>query len=158
MTLNKKKTLTMDLEGYKVNTIPLDILVTDKARPDLVLVDRSSSPNSVTIVELTIPWDGTLEKARDRKELCYTWLQTDIKRRGFPCNLPPLEIGARGLVTSRNKGTITHLCQLVGERKISKLLSNMSRLALLGSYAVWCARKSEEWTSGRLLKPQSSIQ
>ena len=55
MTLNKKKTLTMDLEGYKVNTIPLDILVTDKARPDLVLVDRSSSPNSVTIVKLTIP-------------------------------------------------------------------------------------------------------
>ena len=59
MTLNKKKTLTMDmyadLEGYKVNTIPMDILVTDKARPDLVLVDRSSSPNSVTIVDLTIP-------------------------------------------------------------------------------------------------------
>ena len=109
------------------------ILETEKARPDLVIVDRSSSPNSATIVELTTPWDGSVEKAKDRMELIYTWLQTDIKKRGFRCNLLPLEIGARMLVTKRNKGTITHLCQLVGDKKISKLISNMSKLALLGS-------------------------
>ena len=83
-----------------------------------------------------------MEKDRYRKELRHTWLQTDIKRRGFPCNLLSLEIGARGLVISRNKKSIIHLCQLVGERKISKLISNMNKLALLDSYTVWCARKS----------------
>ena len=97
----------------------MDILVTEKARRDLVIVDRSSSPNSVTIVEQTIPWDQSVEKSMDWKQLRCTWLlQTNIKKRGFRCNLVALEIGARGLVTSRNKGMITHLCQLVREKKI----------------------------------------
>ena len=64
-----------DLDGARVNggTLPPDILVT-ASRPDLVLVDRSTTPCSVELVELTVPWDSGAEGARVRKELRYATL------------------------------------------------------------------------------------
>ena len=143
-----------DLEGSRVNgvTIPPDILVT-ASKPDLVIVDRSSQHTKVNLVELTVPWDSGAEGARLRKELRYDSLVEEIKENGFQCSHTTLEIGARGLITQRNKSTITWLCSLGKERKIRKVISNCSKLALLGSYSIWVARRSQDWTSGTLLKP-----
>ena len=133
-------------------TIPPDILVTS-SKPDLVIVDRSSGQTKVNLVELTVCWDSGAEGARLRKELRYSSLVEDIKENGFQCNHTTLEIGARGLINQRNKSTITWLCSLAKERKIKKVISTCSKLALLGSYSIWVARRSQDWTAGSLLKP-----
>ena len=143
-----------DLEGARVNgvTIPPDILVT-ASKPDLVLVDRSATPTRVDLVELTVPWDSGAEGARVRKELRYATLVEDIREQGLQCHHTTLEIGARGLINPRNRGNIAWLCSLAREGKVKRVTSTLSRLALLGSYSIWVARRSQDWTSGSLLKP-----
>ena len=143
-----------DLQGSRVNgvTIPPDILLTS-SKPDLVLVDRSSTPARVDLVELTVPWDSGAEGARLRKEVRYSSLVQDIKEKGFQCFHTTLEVGVRGHITPRNKSTLTWLCSLAKDKKVSKFVSTTSKLALLGSYSVWAARRSPDWSPGNLLKP-----
>ena len=147
--------------GSRVNgvTIPPDIL-TATSKPDLVLVDRSAqrkqltaNPIRVDLVELTVPWDSGAEGARLRKEARYASLVEDIREKGLQCHHTTLEIGARGLINPRNRGNISWLCSLARERKIKRVTSNLSKLALLGSYCICVARRSQDWTSGSLLKP-----
>ena len=82
-----------DLEGCKINgdTVPPDILVTDLARPDMVIVNLKSSPQEVIIVELTILCDSSsCENAEDRKMERYEFLVQDIKDKGYKCSIHPL--------------------------------------------------------------------
>ena len=37
-------------------TVPLELVLTDQI-PNLVIVDRSTIPTRVVLVELTVPWD-----------------------------------------------------------------------------------------------------
>ena len=133
-------------------TIPPDILITS-SKPDMVIVDHSTAQTKVQLIELTIPWDSGAEDARLRKQQRYSSLVVDIKENEFQCTHTTLEIGARGHITPRNKSTLTWLCSLVRERKVSRFTSNVSKLALLGSYTVWVARRSPDWSAGNLLKP-----
>ena len=77
-----------DLEGCKVNgsTIPPDIMVTDLARPDMLIINRMATQTEVTIVELTVPWDSNCDQAYIRKRDRYEFLVQDIKDKGFKCN------------------------------------------------------------------------
>ena len=59
----------------------------------------------------------------------------------------------RGHISQRNKSTLTWLCSIAKEKKVSKFISTTSKLALLGSYTVWVARRSPDWSAGNLLKP-----
>lgn len=54
--VRKARREKLEVYGARVNggTLPPDILVT-ASRPDLVLVDRSTTPCSVELVELTVP-------------------------------------------------------------------------------------------------------
>ena len=141
-----------DLAGSRVNgvTLPPDVIITDR-KPDLVIIDRSS--NKVNLVKLTVPWDSGTEGAKQRKEERYDSLVEDIKEKGFKCSHTTLEIGSRGLITQRNKSTLIWLCNLVKERKISNVISNCSKLALLGSYSLWVARHSKDWIPGLSYNP-----
>ena len=145
-----------DLEGCRVNgvTIPANIIITG-LKPDLVLINRSSSPQEVTLVELTVPWESSqgLENARVRKDQRYEDLSADIKNNGFKCNSLQLEVGVRGYINPRNKGVLTHIAKLLKIKKIKDLMKKCSKLALLGSFVIWNARHSEDWTSGSYLKP-----
>ena len=49
-----------DLEGCRVNgvTIPADITITG-LKPDLVIINRYSNPQEVTLVKLIVPWEST---------------------------------------------------------------------------------------------------
>ena len=141
-----------DLAGSRVNgvTIPNDIIWTDR-KPDLVIIDRSSK--KINLVELTVPWDSGTEGAKQRKEDRYDSLVEDIKGKGWICSHTTLEIGSRGLITQRNRSTLIWLCNLAREQKISNVISTCSKLALLGSYSLWVARHSKDWTPGPLIQP-----
>ena len=154
---NKQKeglTLYADLNGWRVNggTVPPDLALTGQV-PDLVLIGKSVKPVRVVLLKLNVPWDSanSFKKALDRKTDRYERLTEDLKLSGFNTLNLPLEIGCRGLVNSRNSGVLASICHMVGIRSFKKLRGSLSKLALLGSYRIWLARKSQEWSPGELI-------
>ena len=128
-------------------SIPPEIVVTSQ-RPDLVILDKRKTQTEIHLVELTVPFDTIegIERARERKSERYAALASDISEQGLKCHLHTLEIGTRGYISPRNRGTITHLCKIAGERKVKEVLSNCSKQALLGSKAIYNARNSPDWS------------
>ena len=141
-----------DLAGSRVNevTIPNDIVLTER-KPDLVIINRSTK--KVDLVELTVPWDTRTDNAKQRKEKRYDSLVDDIKGEGWTCSHTTLEISSRGIITQRNRSSLIWLCNLAREHKKSKVIATCSKLALLGSYSLWVARHSKDWTPGPLIQP-----
>ena len=147
-------TVYADLNGLRVNggTVPPDLALTGQV-PDLVLIDRSVTPTRVVLLELTVPWDSAhcFKGALDRKCDRYERLTIDLKSNGYDSLNMPLEIGCRGVINSRNHCVLAEVCSMVGIRGLKKLRGTLGRLALLGSYRIWLARKSQEWSPGELL-------
>ena len=143
-----------DLEDHRVNgvTIPPDVAMTAQ-KPDLVIINRKSK--EVKLVELTVPWDTTsnMTAALQRKTERYENLATEIKGNGFRCSNIPLEIGTRGVVNARNRAVLAQLCHSLKVNKVSCVTMNCSKLALLGSYTIWNARYSTDWTGSGFLIP-----
>ena len=144
-----------DLEGHRVNgvTIPPDVAMTSQ-KPDLVIINRKLK--EVKLVELTVPRDtaANMKAALKRKTERYEELATTIQGNGFKCLNIPLEIGTRGVVNSRNRSVLTQLCHRLKVNKVSSVVKNCSKLALLGSYTLWNARYSNDWSGGGYLKPR----
>ena len=132
---------------------PLQLVLTDQI-PNLVIVDRSTIPTRVVLVELTVPWDtsNNMASALQRKTTRYENLVAEIEGNGYKCSNIPLEIGTRGVVNSRNRAVLTELCHWMKVAKVSQVTKNCSKLALLGSYTIWNARHSLDWSSGGYLK------
>ena len=156
MKHNKSSDLEIyaDLEDCKINggTVPPDICLTG-SRPDLVLIDRKNK--KVTLLELTITWDtvANTDAARDRKQARYTFLTEDIEEKGFSCHNSPLEIGTRGYISPRNKSTLMYLAHICKVRKPHNFLKTIGKISLLGSYQIYLARNSQDWSSGGLILP-----
>ena len=89
MTKNKPEEITIyaDFEGAKVNggTIPPHIMVTT-SRPDLVIIDNNTTPSTVLLVELTIPFTRNIEAVNNRKTQSYEFLTSDIEDAGYKCH------------------------------------------------------------------------
>ena len=119
-----------------------------KARPRY----RQLESKEVKLIELTVPWDTTanMTAALQRKTERYKELTTNIQGNGFKCFNIALEVGTRGVINARNKSVLTHGFK-VG--KVSSVIKNCSKLALLGSYTLWNARFSADWNGGGYLKP-----
>ena len=146
--------LYADLDGKRINgvTIPPDVAMTAQ-KPDLVIVNRKASPPEVMLVELTVPWDSSanMGAALQRKTERYSDLKTTIEGNGFKCSNLPLEIGTRGFINLRNKSLLTHLCNIMKVKKVSQVTKMCSKLAVLGSFTIWNARYSADWSSGGYL-------
>ena len=144
-----------DLNGWRVNggTVPHEMAPTEQ-RPDLVVIDRSVTPNKVLLVELTVPWDAanTFQAAVERKTARYERLTEDLREAGYDARNLPLEIGCRGVINQRNAANLEYICNQVGIRSIKKLKGALGRVALIGSYRIWLARNSQEWSAGELIK------
>ena len=142
-----------DLNGWRVNggTVPPDRALKEQV-PDLVMIDRSATPTRVMLLELTVPWDSTssFKDALDRKYKRYERLTEDLKSHG---NMP-LEIGCRGVVDSRNSSVLAAVCLMVGIRGFKKVQGALSKMAMLGSYRIWLARRSQEWSSEELISSE----
>ena len=77
-----------------VTTIPLDFLVTSDC-PDIVFVNID---NSITIIELTIPFNAqeSLDRAHAHKTKKYERLVSNLETSGHPTSFLALEIGTLG--------------------------------------------------------------
>ena len=135
-----------------VSAIPPEILVTIQ-RPDLVIVDTTTSPTTVFLVELTIPFTRNIDAANTRKRVRYEFLASDLEAAGYKCINLPLEVCSRGHLTPRNRETLIFLCHKFKIRKYQQILRNCSKLALLGSYSIYNARSAPDWCGAGYLKP-----
>ena len=145
-----------DLEGHKVNgsTIPPNIMITS-SRPDLVVIDSSTQPQTVYLFELTICFEkpGGMEAANTRKYERYTALSSDIKEAGYSCMNIPFEVGSRGHLTLGNKSRLAIMHKLCKpSTTFSKFWKNISKTSLLCSYSIYLSR-NDPWTGAALLQP-----
>ena len=154
---NKKEEVTVyaDLAGWRINggTIPPDLVLTDQ-KPDLVIIDRSDLPTKVILLELTVPWDSSenFKAAYERKTARYERLAGDLREMGYKASNIPFEIGCRGTLNARNSVVLETLCNILRIPGWQKLKGALGRIALLGSYRIWLARHSQDWTGGELIR------
>ena len=152
---NDQMTVYADLNGWRVNggTMPPDLVLTEQI-PDLVIIDRSDTPAKVLLIELTVPWDSanSFKAAEERKTARYERLAGDLRDKGLTTFNLTLEIGCRGVINKRNHLVLETICNLVKIRGRKKLSASLGRIALLGSYRIWLARHSQQWTGGELIK------
>ena len=90
-----------------------------------MILDKRKTQTEIHLVELTVPFDTVegIERARERKSERYAALASDISEQGLKCHLHTLEIGTRGYISPRNRGTITQDCwREEGEGGVEQLL------------------------------------
>ncbi len=63
-----------------ISTIPIDITITTKS-PDLVIVNRINS--TITILELSVPFETNISDTHNRKLSRYANLIADIESKNF---------------------------------------------------------------------------
>ena len=136
------KSITADLpEGKKYggSTISPHLLVTSKV-PDLVVEDK----DTVTIIELTSPFEPNLEARHTDKMLKYDFFNSAITAK--KCIVICLEIGARGLVCPRNKETLKQIYHLTNKKhSVKEMIKNCSSLASTSSQFLFTQRKVKLW-------------
>ena len=93
-----------------------------------------------------------LGECYERKTARYERLAEDLRLEGYESSNLPLEVGCRGVVSSRNLGVLATICSTVGIRTHKQLRANLGRIALLGSYRIWLARRSQDWAPGDLIR------
>ena len=116
-----------------------------KLKPDMVFYNKKD--NTIHLVELTVPFENNIQKAHDRKAQKYRDLVSDILDNGFICDLTCFEIGSRGLITPENIRNIDKIFSFVNTKPSKSFRKELSKVALLPSYAIWNARQESAWGS-----------
>ncbi|KAJ8350642.1 hypothetical protein SKAU_G00257720 [Synaphobranchus kaupii] len=110
-------------------------------RPDMVLWSVASK--TVLLVELTVPWEGGLETAHERKRAKYSDLAAECREAGWKATICPVEVGCRGFVGSSASRLLRDLgCTGAGHRRASKELAEEAEK---GSFWLWLRRKDTSW-------------
>ena len=135
-------------------TLPQDILATAQ-RPDLVILNRTTK--EIVIFELTVPWDMNVETAHNFKQDKYASLVNDLSGSGYAVGLFCFEVSVRGQITASNRGRLkSFLFRTTGQSRsfLGSLCTNISKVALLGSFSIFTARNEGMWSTGRDLSVQ----
>ena len=83
----------------------------DKNMPDIVIWEKAEK--KCTLVEITVPLDNNLQKARKEKETKYINLISKMQRlyRGYIFELIVVEVGAMGAVPVPLEGNLENYSQ-----------------------------------------------
>ena len=140
-----------DLEGLGAGnggTIPPDVLVTGQ-RPDVFLVSRRL--RKVILFELTVPWDANVNSSHDLKVRKYASLVNDLLAE-YSVETYCFEVSVHGQISKINRARLkSFLFMTTGQKRPSavKLINNVSKAALLGSFSIFTARNELTWSVGR---------
>ncbi|KAK7886737.1 hypothetical protein WMY93_026358 [Mugilogobius chulae] len=116
-------------------------IVSTNLRPDLVL--WSPSLRKVLIVELTVPWEDSVDEAYERKSLKYSDLAAEAEQRGWKARVYPVEVGCRGFVS---RSTIKLLKDLgIRGKALQQTLKSLSGAAEDASRWLWIKRRDGNW-------------
>ena len=97
-------------------------------------------------------WLFLVKKCKFCKTARYERLCEDLRDKGYNTMNLPFEVGCRGVINARNHLVLEDICNLVRIRARKKLIGSLGRIALLGSYRIWLARYSQEWSGGELIR------
>ena len=130
--------MQVDLGGKLV--VPQEIVCTN-LRPDIVL--WSVREKTVYFIELTVPWENSVEAAFERKKARYADLKTESEQRGWKTRVRPVEVGCRGFVA----GSAVSLLRELGVQgqNLRKTVREMSDEAARSSQWIWIRRNSSNW-------------
>ena len=129
--------------GINGGTIPHYIIPTQQ-KPDICIVDPCKK--LVTLLELSVPFETNIDRARNTKLDRYASLVADINNMTpWKCELICLEVGSRGLITSDNKSQLKKLYSIVKEKRMRAIYTDISLRANSSSYAIFNARFSPSW-------------
>ena len=130
--------MQVDLGGKLV--VPLEIVCTN-LRPDIVLWSRSK--RIVYFIELTVPWESSVEEAYERKKLRYAELGAEAEQRGWKVRIRPVEVGCRGFVA---RSAVSLLRELGGRgQSVRKVVKELSDEAAQASQWIWIRRSNSSW-------------
>ena len=154
---NKKEHIDVysDMPGFNINggSLPPNIIVSN-LNPDLVIVDKSQSPEEVVLYELTYPFDSpqNIQQANSYKKDKYQSLKSDIEENGFTCHVIPFEIGARGFIPRRVKLILYSLLRSTTSIKYpTEHIIKLSKISLLCSFSIFHSRREKTWSDPCLL-------
>ena len=139
------------LTGYSpVSTIPLPCTQTN-LKPDICIYDENNK--KILIMELTIPFEFGIEKAHKYKVDKYSSLITDIRSNGYEVEFLAIEVGSRGFISSDNNQRLKQMLGYLHERNTRphEFRDRLSKMALVSSFAIYCAKDEPTWQECRNL-------
>ncbi len=143
--------MLVDYEDKKMVFPP--VICSTNLRPDVVLWSKLT--REVILMELTVCAEEGIDAAQLRKESKYTGLLEEINAaKRWKAQLFTLEIGARGLVSSRAYNTFTKLGLTGSQAKM--LCKDLSTVAARCSYAIYLAHNNRVWCRSELINLSST--
>ena len=93
-----------------------------------------------------------MNKAHEYKQNKYAGLLSDLNKGGVKTSLVCFEVGSRGLVSRDNISRIRSVFKFTKATINKQAINDISRLALLTSYAIWNCRKEPVWDDIAIMK------
>ena len=141
-----------DIEGENINggTIPPHIIPTQQ-KPDICHIDNNNK--TITIIELTIPFETNIDNAHQRKQDRYAGLTHDITATGWKSNLLCIEVGSRGLITPHNKCRLKEVLKLSSHsNRYPDFRDQVVKTVLFNSYVIFQGRCEPTWQIDQYMK------
>ena len=103
----------------------------------------SPSLRKVFIIELTVPWEDSVDEAYERKHLRYAELAAEAQHRGWNTEVRPVEVGCRGFVAT----STTRLLRDLGIKgpNLRSAIRAASETAERSSQWLWMKRQDPNW-------------
>jgi len=129
--------LSCDLPDAPPYAFPVHITETEE-RPDIVL--WSDESKQLVLLELTVPNEERVVESRKLKLERYAQLVEACNMRGYKTTVLTVEVGTRGFVATSTHRDLKRLGIWS-----SVLHSEISSVALRGSYAIYIHRNDAQW-------------
>ena len=121
-------------------SVPPELAITT-LRPDILLFSTTSK--SCVLLELTVPFEDTVQDAAERKTRKYEALQKEIASNGYTCTLFTVEVGCRGNSTESLRLCLSKLG--LGRRVVNGVCQSAALTALRCSYYIYLSRSNPSW-------------
>ena len=123
---------------------PSELFVDNQYRPDIII----KGPESLTVIELTVPYETNLLKSRQGKIEKYRDITSKVKTPYNKIELLFFEVSSLGFVGQDAKGMKAYLDSL--KINSEELFLKCSEVAIRCTYYIYC-RRNKEWTNPELL-------
>ena len=126
--------VTADLPDQRYS-FPQDVATTD-SRPDMVVW----SDQSITLIELTIPFESGMEAAALRKKEKYADLLARCTASNRVSKLITLEIGSRGFLNASSFDHLYHCLKPSKQQERRVTEKDIIKKCIVHSHDIWCRR------------------